>query len=259
MSQLDRSFALEDLNEVTEAYDIEAFIFMESGCMPRLHLKELRWAQQQADTDRRIRAIIPWAPVEHKTLLEASIKAMASDPRVKGVRRILQGESDTAFCLRADFMRGIALLQDNGLHFELTLNPAQLAAAAELADRFPCMDFILDHIGNPDIRSRRIDAWASDLLALAKHPNVVCKISSLPVNAGTDWDSDMLMPYFDITVDAFGPDRVLFASDWPNLLRASSYRDWMEMLDQATESWSVLERSLFFRENARRVYRIGRS
>ena len=255
--EIKRTFLPEDFTAACRPYAVDTLVFLQSDCQPAQHLDEVHWMQALAQAEPRLRGFVPWAPVEEPKALVESLRELTRDPRIKGVRRILQAEADPAYCLRPKFLAGIAELEAHGLHFELTLNAAQLPAAAALARRFPSMPFLLDHIGNPDIRCQGMEPWATDLRALAERPNVWCKISSLPVNAGRPWTRDQLRPYIDTVIAVFGWERVMFAGDWPNLLRAASYVEWVEALDWATCEATAAQRRRLFRENALSFYRLG--
>jgi L-fuconolactonase len=255
--EINRPFLVGDFIAACRPYTVDTLVYLQSDCLPEQHLDELRWVQALSESEPRLRGFVPWAPLDEPAALEESLRAVAGEPRVRGVRRIIQLETDPSFCLKPGFLAGIAKLEERALHFELTVNPAQLPSAAELARRFPNMRFLLDHIGNPDIRRNSMEPWATDLRALARMPNVWCKISSLPVNASRPWTIGMLKPYIDTVIAAFGWERVMFAGDWPNLLRAASYAEWVDAIDRATGRATSAQRCRLFRVNALSFYRLG--
>lgn len=202
--------------------------------------------------------MVPWAPLEDGDQARSYLDALvATSPLVKGIRRLLQGEPDPAFCLRPGFVRGVQLLADYDLSFDLCVRHHQLPGVVELVRRCPQVSFVLDHIGKPDIAGRVLDPWREQLAALATHPNVTCKVSGLVTEADPRaWTPDDLAPYVAHVLAAFGEDRVLFGGDWPVALLASSYRRWVEALDALTAHLSPEAKRKLWAENARRFYRL---
>jgi L-fuconolactonase len=198
------------------------------------------------------------APLEYGDQARAYLEALAAiGPRVKGVRRLLQGETDPALCLRPEFVRGVRLLPEFGFSFDICIKHHQLAPAAELVRQCPETSFILDHIGKPDIAHDLREPWRAKIRALAELPNVVCKVSGMVTEADHQgWSSDDLAPYVAHVLEVFGEDRVLFGGDWPVVLMASSYARWVEALDTLTAQIPDAARRKLWSNNARRVYRL---
>ena len=146
---LNRRFGLAEYREQTQGIDIEAIVYLQVEVAPPYALLEVRRAVELADEDPRIKAIVAWAPIEYGDRLRAYLEAVvAIDPRVKGVRRLLQYEPDPAFLLDPGFVRGIQLLPEYGLSFDLCIGHRQLHNAIELVRRCPQTQFILDHFGD---------------------------------------------------------------------------------------------------------------
>ena len=239
---LDQSYGLDEYQAHTAGLEVAAMVYLQVDVDPAYALIEAHDIARLADRDPRLQAIVAWAPLEHGEHARSFLDALtAIDQRIRGVRRILQGEADPAFCLRPDFVRGVELLADYGLSFDICINHTQLAAAVELVRRCPQVNFMLDHIAKPDIRGGRLDPWRADMQALAELPNVMCKISGVVTEA-------------DHT--AWKVDRVAFGGDWPVVLLASNYRRWVEALDTLTSSYSPEARRKLWVENARRFYRL---
>ncbi len=183
---------------------------------------------------------------------------VAISPAIKGVRRNLQDEAESDFCLRPDFVAGVRLLAEFNLSFDLCIKYWQLQYITELVRRCPHTTFILDHLGKPDIKQRSLDPWQADLRKLAELPNVACKISGMVTEADhAGWQPADLGPFIEVVLEAFGEDRVLFGSDWPVALLASSYRHWYETLEALTARLPVSARRKLWAENAQRIYRIS--
>ncbi len=206
----------------------------------------------------RLQGIVAYAPVEYGEQCRSYLQALVTHgPLIKGVRRLLQGEADTDFCLRPGFVRGVQLLAEFGLSFDICIRHHQLAAATELVRRCPDVSFILDHIAKPDIENKQLEPWRAQIAELAALPNVMCKVSGVVTEAGSQWTKDDIAPYVGHVLDVFGEDRVAFGSDWPVVLEASEYRRWVATLDALTTDLSLGARQKLWAENARRFYRLS--
>jgi L-fuconolactonase len=255
---LNRRFTPAEYAEHTQGIAIEAMVYLEVDLDPHYVLLEPRWVAERAQEDPRIKAIVAHAPVEHGERIRGFLDALVgASPLVRGVRRLLQGEPEVDFCLRPDFVRGVQLLAEYGLSFDICIFHAQLAAATELVRRCPQTSFILDHLGKPDIKGKLLDPWRTQMRELAALPNVICKVSGAVTEADHEhWSSADLRPYVAHAIEVFGADRVAFGGDWPVTLLASSYRRWVETLDELTAGLSEAAKRKLWAENAKRFYRI---
>jgi len=254
---LDRAYLPDDLRSHSAGVELEAIVFVETAVEPAYALLEARWVDQLARTEPLIAAIVAHAPLEDGEAVRSYLDALAAiGPRIKGVRRLIQDEPDPRFALQAEFERGVRLLPEYGWSFDLCIRHHQLAAAIELVRRVPETSFVLDHLGKPPIAERRLDPWREQLAELAALPNVVCKISGAVTEAAQNWTADDLRPFVNHALDVFGPQRVLFGGDWPVALMASSYRRWVETLEQLTAGLTPDQQQALWRDNARRVYRL---
>jgi L-fuconolactonase len=255
---LDRPIGPIDYRAQTAGVDIEAFVYVEVDIAPDYRFLEARLAEAFASEDPRLRGIVASAPVEYGDQVRPFIEALVEvGPRVKGIRRLLQGEPDPAYCLRPGFVRGVELLADYRLSFDICVYHSQLAAAVELVRRLPGVSFVLDHLGKPAIKDGVLDPWREHIAALADLPNVVCKVSGAATEADhAAWTSDDVAPYVHHVLASFGEERVLFGSDWPVATLATSYRRWVDTLDGLTGDLSPASRRKLWADNARRVYRL---
>jgi L-fuconolactonase len=256
---LDAPYELEQYAEQTRGVEIEAFVYEEIDIAPDYRLLEVRQADAYAAVDPRLRGIVAAAPLEYgDTVREFLAALVAESPRVKGVRRLLQGEADPEFCLRPGFVRGVELLAEHDLSFDICVYHPQLAATVELVRRVPEVRFVLDHIGKPAIRDRLLDPWRDEISALAALPNVVCKISGAVTEADlAHWTIADVAPYVQHVLSAFGEDRVMFASDWPVVTQGATYGRWVGTVDALTADWSTAAKRKLWAENARAFYRLG--
>jgi L-fuconolactonase len=256
---LNRPYGLQAYCEQTQGLPITGIVYVEAGVEPQQALREARHVVELARQEPRLRAIVAAAPIERGTAIREHLESLvATSPLIKGVRRNLQDEADPDFCLRPDFVAGINLLGEFNLSFDLCIKYWQLPYVTELVRRCPQTTFILDHLGKPDIKQHLLAPWQADLRQLAELPNVSCKISGMVTEADhAAWQPSDLEPFIEVVLDAFGEDRVLFGSDWPVALLASSYHRWYETLESLTSSLPASARRKLWAENARRIYHIN--
>lgn len=256
---LNRSYELEEYRAQTSGLPIQAMIYIEVGVDPREALREARQIVDLAREEPRLQAIIPAAPLERGNAVRPYLEALvALSPLIKGVRRNLQDEADPDFCLQPAFVEGVRLLAGFDLSFDLCIKHWQLPSVTELARRCPETTFILDHLAKPDIKHRSLDPWRADVRKLAALPNVACKISGMVTEADhSAWQPADLKPFVEVIVEAFGEERILFGSDWPVALLASSYLRWHETLTLLTAYLPSTARRKLWAENAHRLYRLS--
>ena len=254
---LNRPFLLSDYQDACGPLPIEALVFMECDVEASQGLEEARWILELAAKEPRIKAVIPRAPLERGEGSRPSLEELGRHPLIKGVRRLIQSEPDPEFCLQPDFVRGVQMLADYDLSFDLCIAHPQLAPTTRLVEQCPEISFILDHIGKPDIKGQGWEPWATEMKALAEYPHVVCKVSGLITEADLeDWTPQDLKRYIDHVIGCFGWDRVLYGGDWPVVTLAGTYQEWVAALEGALADYSAHERKKLFYDNAIRVYRI---
>jgi L-fuconolactonase len=252
---LNRPFLPEDYRAASAEAPPAKFVVVECGCDSALSSGEVRWVSELARIEPRLRGIIAHAPLERGMAVRDQLVELAKDPLVKGVRRLLQGETAAEFCLQPEFVAGVRLLAEFDFTFDVCIRHEQLPAVTELARRCPEVTFVLDHLGKPPVRSRVLDPWRAQFTALAAQPNVACKISGLTTEANRqDWRPGHLRPYLAHALANFGFRRVLFGSDWPVCTLAATWERWLETVQAAVSSVSDAERHQFFQTNAERIY-----
>ena len=257
--RLNRLYGLRDSREQTQGLPITAIVYVEVGVEAQEALCEARHVTELAREEPSLQAVVAAVPVERGEAVREHLESLvASSPLIKGVRRNLQDEAEPGFCLRPDFVAGVLLLAQFNLSFDLCIKYWQLPYVTELVRRCPHTTFILDHLGKPDIKQRSLDPWKADLRKLAELPNVACKISGMVTEADhAGWQPTDLEPFIEVVLEAFGEDRVLFGSDRPVALLASSYRRWYETLEALTLRLPVSVRRKLWTENAQRFYRMS--
>jgi L-fuconolactonase len=257
--RLNRSYGLQDYREQTQGLPIVGMVYIEVGVEPQETLHEASHIAGLAQEEQRLQAIVAAAPVERGMAVREHLESLlAISPLIKGVRRNLQDETEPNFCLQPDFVAGVRLLTEYNLSFDLCIKHWQLPGVIELVSRCPDTAFILDHLGKPDIKQRQLDSWQTDLRRLAELPNVVCKISGMVTEAHHErWQLADLEPFVNVALESFGEERVLFGSDWPVLLLASTNRRWYEALETFTTRLPLQTRHKLWSENAQHFYRMN--
>ena len=257
-SLFDRTFSLEDyLRSSAQArVPLSGMIFIEADADPSCSLREARWVQELAASDSRIRGIVARVALSERVSVAADLDALAAIPLLKGVRDNIQGHAP-GFAVQTWFVQGVRAIGGRGLHFELCLKHHQLGETLELARRCPEVPLVLDHCAKPDIRKAEREPWLSQIRQLAALPNVVCKISGLVTEADWErWQPEEVLWYARQAIEAFGPTRILFGSDWPVCEVAGGLAKWFRAVEILTASWSSADKESFFCRNAERVYRL---
>jgi L-fuconolactonase len=250
MAALRRDFIPDDLQQEIAHADIHGVVSVQA----RQTVGETEWLLSLADKHSFIKGVVGWLPLADAGV-KAVIEKFARNPRLRGVRHVVQGEPDDRFILGADFNRGVALLKDFGLVYDILIFERHLPPSIEFVDRHPEQVFVLDHIAKPRIKDNAIEPWRKHIKELARRGNVYCKASGMVTEAGyKNWDEAQLRPYFDTVLDAFGPRRLMFGSDWPVCLVASSYVRWVEVVHRLAGRLTADERAWLFGKTAIQAY-----
>ena len=259
-----KSYQIEDYQRDCGSLDIEAMVFLECYAdfsdSKGQYIEEVRYVEESAERDPRIKGIVPMAPVEWGTRVETILDEMINNhPTVKGIRRIVEFDNNPReLTLSKSFIEGVNTLEKYGYHFEINVNHTQMDIVREFVKLVPNVPMILDHCGKPGIAEGEIQQYKDDVFELSQHPNLWIKLSDLPVEADhKTWTDDDIKPYIDATIEAFGFDRTIYAGDYPICLQATSLTRWVEVLDRALVGSSEQELKKFYRENANNFYRLG--
>lgn len=257
---LNKSYLLEDYQAACGPVNVEKMVFLQAEADFAQFMRETEWVTSLAEEDSRLQGIVAWAPLEKGDGARADLDKLAQNPLVKGIRRIIQFEADPEFCLRPGFVRGVQLLEEFGLHFEICITYEQMANTIKMVEQCPGVTFNLNHIGKPDIKNQVLEPWKTDLRTLASFDNMTCKISGLVTEADHKaWVPGDLQPYIEHVLDCFGFDRVFYGGDWPVAYQATEYARWVNTLEEAVSGCSEQDMRQLFRENALAFYRLESS
>jgi L-fuconolactonase len=252
MSVLQRDFLPADLELPLKVAGFAACVAVQA----RQTLDETAWLLELADRSPFVVGVVGWVDLCSPDV-RAQLERFAKHPKLVGVRHIVQGEPDDRFLLRADFGRGIALLEPFGLAYDILIYPRHLVVAAEFVKRFPRQRFVLDHLAKPEIARGEIRGWARDVRALAAEPNVHAKLSGLVTEADWKrWTPDQIRPYLDVAFECFGPGRLMIGSDWPVCTLAGDYGRAMAVVTEYLRNRPAAEREAVLGGNAREFWNL---
>lgn len=257
-------YHVEDYQRDSGALDIEAMVFLE--CYADFwegggqYVEEVEFVEDEQKRDPRIKAIVPMAPVEWGAGVEPILRQLQKHSSVKGIRRIMEFDKDPrALTLSQNFVDGVNLLETFGWSFDINPNYTQMDIIREWVPRISRgVPLILDHCGKPGIKQGAIQQFRDDLKDLARYPNMWIKLSDLPPYADPNWTAADLRPYIAATLEFFGPDRTIYAGDYPILLQSTTLTQWVEVLDEAFADLglSQAETRKIYRDNAIKFYRL---
>jgi len=254
-AELNRPFLPGDLRAAGAAP--AGVIAVEADRVPADALAEAAWLAAIGRPDLPVAGVVGHVPLEGGPACAGGLAHLIAAPQVVGVRRLLQDER-AGFATGPGFVAGVRLLAATGTAFDLCVRRHQLVEVAALAGRVPEVTFVLDHLGKPEVTRAGFRPWAPELGALARLPNVRCKLSGLATEADPDHRAAAdLLPFLRHALDAFGPARCMFGSDWPVLTLAMGYGQWLDVVQEACSDLSADERDLVMRRTAASVYGVG--
>jgi L-fuconolactonase len=239
-----------DLEPLMAASGIDRTIAVQA----RQSATETDWLLSLSDAHGSIAGVIGWADLRSPEFPQ-TLDRLLEAPALCGLRHVVQAEPD-GFLDGSDFNQGIRSLRGTRLCYDVLIFARQIDEATRFVDRHPQQAFILDHIAKPDIAHSGFSEWAKPFRELARRDNVCCKLSGMVTEAGPQWTANALRPYLEVALEAFGPQRLMAASDWPVLTVHCSYPLWWATLENALLSLSVTEREQVFGLTAQRVYKL---
>jgi L-fuconolactonase len=252
MKVIRRDFLPADLEKTLKDAGVDAAISVQA----RQSFEESVWLTEMAEKHKFLLGVVGWVDLRAKDV-EKDLEKLAKHKKFKGVRHVVQGEPDINFILGAAFNEGIRKLLKFDLRYDILIFEKQLKPSIQFVDQHPKQVFIVDHIAKPRIKERILSPWREDMIELAKRPNVYCKISGMITEADwKKWTSADLAPYLDTVMEAFGPKRLMFGSDWPVMLVAGQYKPWVELVKKAISRYSAAEQERILVKNAVEAYKL---
>lgn len=253
LAAIRRRFTPDDLAPELAATGVDATVLVQT----RASREETTEFLALAAATPFIRGVVGWVDLTDPGVAEV-IEALRASPggnRLVGIRHQVHDEPDPDWLVRDDVVRGIAAVGAAGLTYDLLVRARELPAALELARRLPAVRFVIDHLAKPPIATGPPEPWRGRIAAFAELQHVSCKVSGLVTEAAwSTWTAADLQPYVDHAIDVFGPDRLIFGSDWPVCLLAASYEVVVEAALTTLGALDVLEQAAVMGTNATRVY-----
>ncbi|MEO8497221.1 MAG: amidohydrolase family protein, partial [Planctomycetota bacterium] len=251
MSVLKRDFLPATLTDEIGQAGIDGVVSVQA----RQTVEETEWLLAMAAEHEFIRGVVGWVPLASPDMLSV-LEPLAQSPWLKAVRHVIQDEPDDAFILGTEFNRGVSQLKQLGLVYDVLIFATQLANSIRFVDQHPDQPFVLDHIAKPTIGATEFhEAWAVELRELARREHVVCKFSGVVTEVrDATWSVEVIRPYWDVAIDAFGPKRLMFGSDWPVCLSRSGYGQWVSTVRELIAGLSLTEQNDIMGANACRAY-----
>lgn len=247
-----RTFTPKDLAPEIALADVDAAIVVQTVN----RLSDTDSMLSAAEANPWIIGVVGWVPIERPADLDAALDERASS-RLRGIRHLIHHEADPDWLIRPMVLEGLRRLAERRLTFDVVaVFPGHLRHVPTVADRIPELTLVLDHLGKPPIRADGWQQWTVELADAAARPNVVAKVSGLDSAAGPGWTVDELRPTVDLALDLFGPDRLMFGSDWPVCRLVSDYGDVVEAARTLVEELSPAERTAVVGGTAARIYSV---
>ncbi len=252
---INRSFGVDDVEPLAAAAGLDDVVLVQADDT----LADTEAMIAIADVWPRVAGIVGWAPLADEAALPAVLDRFAADSRLVGVRHLMHTEADPDWVVRADVGRGLASLEAARLSFDLVpVLPRHLEHVPTLAERYPELKLVIDHLAKPPIADGEFTLWSELIAAAAKYPNVSAKVSGLDTAAGPDnYTAGAIRPYVDHALDHFGPGRLMFGSDWPVNVLAEGYATWWATVNEILAGLSPDERSLVLGGSATEIYQLG--
>ena len=247
---LHRDFGLADLTALREAAGVTTTVLVQAAPT----VAETRFLLQVAkDSGGVVKGVVGWVDLAAADAIP-TLTRLARDPLLKAIRPMLQDLPDPAWILRADVGRALAALPRLGLRFDALVKPAQLPALLPMLDAHPDLAVVIDHAAKPDIAAGMWEPWARSMRAAAANPRVRCKLSGLITEAGPGWTIETLRPYFDFLLECFGPQRMMWGSDWPVVNLGGSYQRWYAATVALMAGLTPQQRAAIMGGTAQRFY-----
>lgn len=252
MQCLQRNFLPEDLKPELDANGFDGSITVQA----RQSLQETEWLLDLAERSQWILGVVGWVDLQAADV-RTQLRKASCNPKLVGIRHIVQSEPDDRFLMRPEFQRGVSALEEFGLAYDILVYAKHLPVAVEFVQCFPRQRFVVDHLAKPRIKDGEISDWTEGIRQLALCQNVSCKLSGLITEADwTHWTAEQITPYLDVAFDTFGPLRLMIGSDWPVCLVAGSYARAVQLVKDYIHRRAAAFEEDVLGQNAARFYRL---
>jgi len=244
-----RDFGPTDLAPLLTAHGIERTILVQAAPTEA----ETAYLLEIATKTPFVAGVVGWTDFDAPDAAER-IAVLANDPLLVGLRPMVQDIADNDWLARPELAPCFEAMAAHGLVFDALLKPRHIAPMLKVLDRHPDLACVIDHGAKPDLVAGDLAGWRDGMSALARHPRLTCKLSGLVTEAGPDWTLETLRPVIEHLLATFGPERLVFGSDWPVVTLRASYAQWFEAAETLLAGLSTMQRAAVFGGNAAKLY-----
>jgi L-fuconolactonase len=248
---LTRDYRITDLEPLLDRHGIAATVLVQAAPT----IAETEYMLGIADCTDRVAGVVGWIDFEKEEQLR-QLERFAAHRKFRAVRPMIQDIPDDDWMLRPDLDWAFRALIGHNLAFDALGFPRHLSRFIALFKRYPRLRIIVDHCMKPQIAAKAFDEWAPGMARIAAETSAWCKLSGIVTESAEDWSVDDLRPYVDHVLECFGPERVVWGSDWPVCLLRATYDQWVETTDRLLSDLSDDERAAVLGGNAIRFYRL---
>ena len=248
-----RDYLPADLAPILKHHAIEKTVLVQASNS----VAESRWLLDLADANSFIAGVVGWVDLTSADV-NTQLDELAARPKFKGVRHLVESEPRDDWIVQPSVLSGLKKLASRGLSYDLLVHTPHLKYVPQVAEACPDLPLVIDHLAKPPIASHDIREWSQAFKSLARYPNIHCKLSGLVTEANwTSWTTHDLRPFIDCALEFFGPDRMMFGSDYPVCLLAASYDRVLDSFLEVLQYLSDADREKIFSENAAKFYRLN--
>ena len=255
MALLKRDFLPPDLKSELVNAGIDGSVSVQA----RQTIEETRWLLELSEKFDFIKGVVGWVDLRSEDSLRRQLDEFCKSIKFVGVRHVVHDEPEDNFMLHDEFLKGISILKEYDLTYDLLLFPKHLPVARVVVEMFPDQKFVIDHISKPLVKSHILDPWKEDIKAIAEFSNVYCKLSGMVTEADWEkWKPDDFQPYLDVVSNAFGTDRIMTGSDWPVCLAAGSYKDVIAVIENYIAGFPMQVQEKILGSNCSEFYNLNK-
>jgi L-fuconolactonase len=252
--RLQRDYLPLDLGPLLRAHGADKAVLVQSAPSP----DHTRWCLDIAKREERVASVVGWVDLEAPNASDM-LSAYKAEPKFAGIRAMVNRAPEPDWLLRPAVRQGFAAVGQAKLVAELLVRPHHLPACLTLCKALPALRVVIDHGGQPDIQADAWEPWATDIAEIGRATTAACKIAGLAEVAGPGWTAERLKPFFGHLLECFGPERLLFGSNWPVIDLVGDFHAWWEAFHQLLDGFGLGEdeRGALLGGTAARVYSIA--
>lgn len=252
LKPLYKDFTADELATLLNANSIDGTVLVQAAPT----VAETRYMLSIADRNDFIKGVVGWVDFETDDTLEI-LSELADEPKLVGIRPMIQDIADNDWMLKEQFAPVYQQLISKNIVFDALTLPKHLANLKQLIERHPDLKVVIDHASKPEIEAGQFDEWATQMADIASMSNADVKLSGMVTEAGSDWSVKQLKPYVDHLLEHFGPQRMIWGSDWPVCTLASTYDQWCDATSQLIDELSDSDKADILGLNAIRAYSLN--